>query len=184
LLLKVAELAFDALLPTPGAGTFKFTDVLRNEREMARVFEAFVRNFYRLEQAEFKVEPLTIAWDALPITLGPCDRLPNMRADVFLRSAKRQIIIDTKYYAEALQTYHGATSFRSENLYQLFSYLKNHSARIPQWVRLDGMLLYPQVGTQLDARYEIKGHALRIATVDLSLPWQEIDQRLRALVAD
>lgn len=182
LLLKVAELTFDASLPTSEPGQFKFADVLRDEREMARVFEAFVRNFYRLEQNEFRVEPLAIAWDAVPLAQGADDRLPSMRVDVFLHSADRQIIIDTKYYAEALQTYQGATSFRSNNLYQIFSYLKNHSARVPKGMQLDGMLLYPQVGGHLDASYAMQEHVVRIATVDLSTPWVEIDRRLQGII--
>jgi 5-methylcytosine-specific restriction enzyme subunit McrC len=184
LLLKVAQLAFDALLPVPGTGTFKFQDVLRNEREMARVFEAFVRTFYRLEQSQFRVEPLTIAWDAVPLEHGLGDRLPTMRVDVFLRSPERQIIIDTKYYVEALQSHQGVTSFRSENLYQLFSYLKNYQIRVPPEARLDGMLLYPQVGAQFDARYAIQHHEVRISTIDLGRAWLDIDRRLRELVAN
>jgi 5-methylcytosine-specific restriction enzyme subunit McrC len=183
LLLKVAQLAFDLLLPVPGAGAYKFQDITRNEREMARVFEAFVRNFYKLEQSSFKVEPLTINWDAVPLERGEGDRLPSMRVDVFLRSPQRQLIIDTKYYFDALQMHHGAHSFRSENLYQLFSYLKNHNVRIPSGTQLDGMLLYPQVGSQFDAQFAIQGSTVRLATVDLGRPWHEISERLLGLIA-
>ncbi len=45
--MRVAELAFHSLLPTEGGIGFKFYDVLRDERKMAGIFEAFVRNFYR-----------------------------------------------------------------------------------------------------------------------------------------
>jgi 5-methylcytosine-specific restriction enzyme subunit McrC len=182
LLLKVAQLAFDMLLPVPEAGAYKFQDITRDEREMARVFEAFVRNFYKLEQSEFRVEPLTITWDALPFDHGEGDRLPSMRVDVFLRAPRRQIIIDTKYYLEALQTHQGVTSFRSENLYQLFSYLKNHNVRITSGTQLDGMLLYPQVGSQFDAQFAIQGSMVRLATVDLGRPWREISERLIRLI--
>ena len=182
LLLKVAQLAFDMLLPISGAGAYQFQDIARNEREMARVFEAFVRNFYKLEQSEFKVEPLTITWDALPLEHHEGDRLPSMRVDVFLRSPQRQIIIDTKYYLEALQTYQGVNSFRSENLYQLFSYLKNHKVSIPSGTQLDGILLYPQVGSQFDAQFAIQGSGVRLATVDLGQPWREISERLLSLI--
>jgi 5-methylcytosine-specific restriction enzyme subunit McrC len=75
------------------------------------------------------------------------------------------------------------TSFRSENLYQLFSYLKNHNVRIPSGTQLDGMLLYPQVGSQFDAQFAIQGSTVRLATVDLGRPWRDISERLRGLVA-
>lgn len=182
-LLKVARLAFDVLLPSSEPGAFKFQDITRNEREMARVFEAFVRNFCKLEQSEYTVEPLTITWDAIPVNASKGDRLPSMRVDVFLRSPRRQIIIDTKYYVNALQTYQGVSSFRSENLYQLFSYIKNHSVRVLPGTQLDGMLLYPQVGSQFDAQFSIQGNDVRLATIDLGQPWQDISERILGLIS-
>lgn len=182
LLLHISELLFGYLIPTPDGTGHRFKNVLSDEPEMARVFEAFVRNFYRLEQSHYRVEPLTIAWDATPVLVNTGDRLPQMRVDVFLRAPNRQVIIDTKYYAEALQTYHGATSFRSPHLFQLFSYLKNQAPRVPFGSRLDGMLLYPQVGFQLDATYDVQEHKIKIATIDLSMPWQQIATSLLNLI--
>lgn len=181
LLMKVAELAFDCLLPDPRGAGFAFHDVMRDERKMARVFEDFVRNFYRSEQSEFAVEPLTIAWDAVRLG-GAAGRLPNMRVDVFLRSKDRRIIIDTKYYANALQSYHDTESFHSGNLYQLFSYLKNAAGHDPSFSAAEGMLLYPRAGAELDERFEIQGHDISIATVDLARPWVAIETRLLSLI--
>ena len=62
------------------------------------------------------VKPLQLEWDAIPIAVVGDARLPTMRTDVYLESHERRIIIDTKYYAEALQERHGTTSFRSDNL--------------------------------------------------------------------
>jgi 5-methylcytosine-specific restriction enzyme subunit McrC len=182
LLLKVAELAFDCLLPDPAGSGFLFQDVLRDEIKMARVFEEFVRNFYRTEQQTFSVEPLTIQWHAVSLETSGLGRLPAMRTDVFLSNAKRQIIIDTKYYASALQIYHGNQSFHSGNLYQLFSYLKNFPAGTSTSHAAEGMLLYPEVQHELDSLYEIQGHRVKIATVDLSKPWPMIEHRLLALL--
>ncbi|TGT11495.1 restriction endonuclease, partial [Mesorhizobium sp. M8A.F.Ca.ET.213.01.1.1] len=125
LLMRVAELAFHSLLPTEDGKRFKFHDVLRDERKMAAVFEAFIRNFYRREQSTFAVEPLLLNWNAEQLSDGGEGRLPAMRVDVFLRSHERRIIVDTKYYADALQTYRGAQTYHSGHLYQLFAYLRN-----------------------------------------------------------
>lgn len=182
LLLKVARLLHDQLLPLPGEAGSAFRDVLRDEREMARVFEAFVRNFYRCEQSEYRVEPLTIKWDAEPIGEDCSNLLPQMRVDVFLKSAERHLIIDTKYYARALQTYHGNSSFHSGNLYQLFGYLRNYEAQSDCSSDVDGMLLYPQVGEELDAKFGIHGHVVRVATLDIARPWPEIHDRLLSLI--
>lgn len=183
LLLKVAELAFDCLLPDPAAGGFAFHNVLRDETKMARVFEDFVRNFYRAEQREFVVAPLTISWDAIEVsTTGP-GRLPTMIVDVYLRSAQRRLIIDTKYYAKALQqSLYGSESFQSANLYQLFSYLKN-AAVDPAFGGCEGMLLYPQVGQPLTEIFSIQGHQVTVATVNLDQPWRRVSDALLALLS-
>ena len=181
-LLNVARLAFDCLLPLQNGQGFRFDDVLRDERKMAAVFEEFVRNFYRTEQSELRVEPLTIAWDDDPVSVTGAGRLPGMRVDVFLRSATRRVIIDTKYYANALQTYHGSESFHSGNLYQIFSYLKNAAGADPAFVGAEGMLLYPAVGVKLREKFRIQGHDVTVATLDLAKPWHEIHQQLLDLV--
>lgn len=181
-LLNVARLAFDCLLPLQNGQGFRFDDVLRDERKMAAVFEEFVRNFYRTEQSKLRVEPLTIAWDAYPISVTGVGRLPGMRVDVFLRNAARRIIIDTKYYANALQAYHGSESFHSGNLYQLFSYLKNAAGADPSFEGAEGMLLYPAAGVELHEKFRIQGHDVTVATVDLAKPWQEVHQQLLDLV--
>ncbi|MFM7009522.1 MAG: 5-methylcytosine-specific restriction endonuclease system specificity protein McrC [Betaproteobacteria bacterium] len=180
-LLKVAELAFDCLLPDPSGHGFAFYDVLRDERKMARVFEDFVRNFYRAKQSEFVVEPLTINWDAVR-TSGSVSRLPNMRVDVFLRSPQRRIIIDTKYYANALQSYYDVESLHSGNLYQLFSYLRNAAGGDADFDGATGMLLYPCAGRALDEAFDIQGHPVKVATLDLAIPWTQIEDRLLDLV--
>lgn len=181
-LLKVAELAFNCLLPRPDGRGFRFEDVTRDEKKMARVFEEFVRNFYRTEQREFSVLPLTIAWDARPVSLSGVGRLPSMRADVYLRSSSRKIIIDTKYYTKALQSYHQVESFHSGNLYQLFSYLKNAAGQDPGFGSCEGVLLYPWAGRALRERYVVQGHEITLATLDLSQPWHQVASQLQHLL--
>lgn len=182
LLLKVAELAFDCLLPDPTGAGFRFHDVLRDERKMARVFEDFVRNFYKAEQRDFAVLPLTISWDAVPISTTGAGRLPSMRVDVFLKAPTRSIIIDTKYYTDALQSYHGSESFHSGNLYQLFAYLKNAAANDPSLAGAEGVLLYPAVNKRLDERFLVQGHELKVATIDLAQSWKGIEGDLHSLI--
>ena len=182
LALKVAELAFDCQLPEVDGSGFSFMDVLRDERKMARVFEDFLRNFYRLEQSVLRVAPLQMEWDAVPVRVSAGDRLPTMRTDVFLTSPSRQIIVDAKYYSEALQSHLGAESFRSGNLYQLFAYLRNAAQRDPKLSSVEGMLIYPESGRTIDAVYDVHGHRVRLATVDLSLPWRQISHNLLGLL--
>jgi 5-methylcytosine-specific restriction enzyme subunit McrC len=181
LLIKVAELAFDCLLPDPRGEGLAFIDVLHDAHKMGRVFQDFVRNFYKAEQRHYSVEPLTIAWDAVRLAPSGWGRMPDMRVDVFLRSVERRIIIDTKYYPEALQSYFDSMSFHSDNLYQIFSYLKNAAAH-DGYTDIEGMLLYPCTEYSLDEAFIIQNHPVRIATVDLNQPWPLIGRRLLSLV--
>jgi len=48
---------------------------------------------------------------------------------------------------------------------------------------VEGMLLYPTVGTSLDLKYRLQGHSIRIATVDLNSDWKSIHNRLLELIA-
>jgi 5-methylcytosine-specific restriction enzyme subunit McrC len=182
LLLKVAQLAFECLLPRPDGHGFRFEDVTRDEKKMARVFEEFVRNFYRREQRAFAVEPLTISWDAEPLSLSGAGRLPSMRVDVYLRSSSRRIIIDTKYYANVLQSHHEVESYHSGNLYQLFSYLRNAAGKDPAFTTAEGVLLYPWSGKALRDRYRLQGHEVTLATLDLSQAWPNIASQLHELI--
>ncbi|GAA0728976.1 5-methylcytosine restriction system specificity protein McrC [Sphingomonas japonica] len=184
LLLRICRLAFDLMLPTPGGSGYQFQDVLRDERKMAGVFEAFVRNFYRAEQNIFRVESLQIRWNATPLTLDDTVQLPVMITDIFLTAPTRQIIIDTKYYAEAFQEGRfGSKSFHSGNLYQIFAYLVNAEAKGPNFLKTEGMLLYPTVGDKIAAHYEIAGHVLQLASINLDQSWAAIAADLKALTA-
>ncbi|MCO5792682.1 MAG: hypothetical protein HEQ21_07670 [Blastomonas sp.] len=182
LVLKIAELAFDCLLPIDHGSGYAFHDVLRDEMKMALVFQDFVRNFYLTEQSDFAVLPLTIQWDGELVATTGAGRLPNMITDIYLKGEGRRLIIDTKYYANALQrSQYGSNSFQSGNLYQLFAYLKN-AASDPQFVRCEGMLLYPMNGTTLRETYRIQGHPITVATIDLAQPWPAIADDLLSLI--
>jgi 5-methylcytosine-specific restriction enzyme subunit McrC len=169
-------------LPDEKGSGFAFHDVLRDETKMARVFEDFVRNFYRAEQSDLAVLPLTISWDGEAVATTGTGRLPNMITDIYLKGAGRRLIIDTKYYANALQRgLYGSASFQSGNLYQLFAYLKNAAAD-PLFIRCEGMLLYPINGTALRETYRLQGHPVTVATINLAQPWPAISQDLLSLI--
>ena len=182
LILKVAKLAYDCLLPDPNGAGYAFHDILRDEAKMAKVFEEFVRNFYRAEQTEFAVIPLTIRWDAVELSTTGVARLPAMIADVYLKGPQRRLIIDTKYYAKCLQqSLYGSESFQSGNLYQLFAYLKNAAADAA-FAGCEGMLLYPEVSKSMRERYDVQGHCMTVATINLAQPWQQISDDLLSLL--
>ncbi|SHK07689.1 5-methylcytosine restriction system specificity protein McrC [Hymenobacter psychrotolerans] len=181
-LLNVCELVYHSALPAPEAsGRSRFRDFRRDEVLMARLFEQFVRNFYRLEQRRFRVASETIQWQAEAESEEALALLPAMITDTSLESPDRKIILDTKYYAAALRTRYDQQKLISPHLYQLYAYLQNQPTVPGQ--QLEGILLYPAAAQAVDMRYTLGGHPVRIVTVDLAQPWPQISAALLSLIS-
>ena len=99
-----------------------------------------------------------------------------------MRSPHRTIIIDAKFYREALAGRHGQ-KVRSDHLYQIVTYLQNEIARRPD-TEVAGMLLYPEVGRSLRLKYRLLGIPVLVSTVDLGKEWSTIEDELRQLIDD
>lgn len=180
-LLNVCELIYHSALPSPdAAGATRFRDFRRDEALMARIFEQFVRNFYRLEQRRFRVLSETIQWQAQADAPDALGLLPTMITDTSLESPERKIILDTKYYAAALKPRYNQQKLISPHLYQLYAYLQNQPKTPEQ--QLEGILLYPAATQALDVRYSLGGHPVRIVTLDLGQPWPQIAAELLGLI--
>ena len=180
-LLNVCELIYHSALPEQDtASRTRFRDFRRDERLMAQLFEAFVRNFYRHEQRQFRVLSETIAWQANAEQPEAMHLLPAMITDTTLESASRKIILDTKYYATALRQRYDRQRLIAPHLYQLYAYLQNQPLEAGQ--QLEGILLYPAATQEVDLRYTLGGHPVRIVTLDLNQPWPGIARDLLELV--
>ena len=179
-LLRICELIMVNLLPSEEAGANKFRDFTRDENQMAGLFESFVRNFYRLEQNHFNVSRDIIPWKEVTADERALGLLPKMETDITLRSPERMVVIDTKFYREALTSRFDRKKLVSSNIYQIHAYLDNieHS----EDVLVEGMLLYPVVKHQLDEHYTLHGHPLHVATVNLNQDWHNIRRDLLSLV--
>jgi len=93
----------------------------------------------------------------------------------------RSIILDCKFYKEAMSGWHGGEKLHAGNLYQIYSYLRNAEHR-EGWEDSEGVLLYPAVRASFDHRFEIEGHRVRVLSVDLDRPWTEIHERLLEVI--
>lgn len=180
-LLKVCELCWWSWLPTQ-KGEGRFRDFIRDESRMAKLFEHFVRNFYRREQSSFWAGSEKIRWD-VPEGCIASDVLPQMVTDVTLRADDRVIVIDTKYYKEAMRERYGAWRLQEGNLYQIWTYLTQGRLDTEADRQAEGILLYPAVRQDFDHSWETRGHRMRACSLDLSRPWPEIHGRLLELIA-
>lgn len=178
-LLDVCSIIHNNLLPDERSGRMTFRDFVRDEADLAVLFQKFVANFLRREQDKYRVSSSRLNWNALG-PVADLELLPVMQTDIVLTAPERSIVIDTKFYSKALQQSQFKKTVRSDHLYQIYSYLRNFQLT---GSTLEGMLLYPTVDQSLDLRYVLDGYPVSVRTLNLDQPWQEVRRDLLKLVA-
>ena len=173
-LLKICELVYDNLLVTEDPGKSKFQDFLQDERQMSYLFEEFVRNFYKIEAQDCKVSREDIAWQAIALDEQAQQFLPKMVTDISIEGANSKVVIDTKYYKEALVKHYGQEKIRSDHLFQLNAYLTNLENKGELNTDCSGVLLYPTVKTDLCLSFMFGNHKVTVCTINLNQDWKEI----------
>lgn len=177
-LIDICKFLFDSLLMSRDEKSVeRFTQFNQNTREMAYLFEDFVRNFYKQELLNSKVGSKHILWKASGDDLS---YLPRMETDISIETNGQMIIIDTKFYQNTLSTNLTSEKLISANLYQVFAYISNFESSSIE--KATGILLYPKVDQELNLSYVIAGYPMKIFTVDLSQEWQDIHNRLLEII--
>ena len=181
-LLSVCRLVYECqLVDENRSDRTIFRDLRVDKHKMWRLFEKFVTGFYRREQSEFRVNSGGAGiswWKAEGATDADRTLIPQMVADIVLESKDRRIIMDTKYYGDALDGHFGSAKLKSGNLYQLLTYLWNREATKPDGPKHEGILLYPQVDESVQAEVRLEGFRIQARTINLMQPWQGIHKDL------
>ena len=179
-LLRICEFIHEHWLPDEFGSGNRFRDFEKNG--LARLFEKFVFNFYHRELPDWQVNALTFKWQIESQNEGANDLLPQMKTDVCLHCPGRAIILDTKFYAQALKaSEYGLPKLPPGNLYQLFTYLRQRSSE-PGWEQAEGILLYPRTTQDFAVDFTTHGHRIRALTLDLAQPWKQIHDDLMHIV--
>jgi len=183
-LLQLCQLIHELTLVGEDAGGVEFRDFRRNKKLMWRLFEAFVREFYRVEQNVFRVLPeRKIHWSRVSgRTPREVAYIPEMYSDVLLVGDGRRIILDTKFYGQPTSRRRGTEKLRSANLYQLLAYLESRQSNLPEGPRHEGLLLYAGVDGALAVDITLNGFRIQARTIDLSRPFQVIRHDMLALL--
>jgi 5-methylcytosine-specific restriction enzyme subunit McrC len=182
-LMNVCQIIYENTLPSEEQGNYKFTDFTRDERKMNQLFEAFIRNFYRIEQNKYNiVKKESIEWQFECDALDSFQFVPKMETDITLENSTEKIIIDAKYYRETMTINYDKEKIKSNNLYQLFSYLLNQEDNTPKTENATGILLYPTIEKDYDLQYKYKTHSIEIRTINLNSNWKLISNRLKEII--
>lgn len=166
------------------SGNYEFVDFQRDRKRLAKLFETFIRKFYAKMLLNWTVSAEEIKWK---LDSGESILLPGMHTDISLKHEIRKIIIETKFYEKALlpDRWGGCDKFNSKHLYQLFAYLCNLEGNNskPLNKTAEGMLLYP-VNTEIIPKLDVvvKGHRMRVESIDLNQDWRCIEKCLMELI--
>lgn len=188
MMVKVAELALDLVLPSETAGKGRLTRLDRDELLLRRIFEKAVAGFYRHElhgRDGWSVRPqATLRWQAELPTSGLMPLLPSMAADIVLQHEQsRRIVLDTKFTSIITSRPYGGAGFKSAHLYQIYAYLRSQAGCGDLLAeQAEGILLHPALDRHLDEAVTIQGHRMRFVTVDLTSSTKEMRAALLDLV--
>ncbi len=151
---------------------------------MSRLYEKFLLEYYSKECPEIKAAASQIPW-ALDDGIGTM--LPVMQSDITLTKGSDVLIIDAKYYTHTTQTQFNSHSVHSNNLYQIFTYVKNKEAGFSEQPHtVSGMLLYARTDEEIqpDREYQMSGNRISVKTLDLNRDFSEITAQLKKIVND
>lgn len=188
LMVAVAKLALDQILPAETEGPTKLSRLERDEVRLRQIFEDAVAGFYRHEldaRDDWRVHPQArMYWQQSEGTAGIASLLPSMAADIIIdQGDRRRMVIDTKFTGIITLGAYNNERFKSGHLYQLYAYLRSQEGRDPLSHSAGGILLHPSLDRDIDERVMIQGHEVRFVTVDLALPGDGVRQRLREIVS-
>jgi 5-methylcytosine-specific restriction enzyme subunit McrC len=147
-----------------------------------KIYERFVANFYRFHLKDWDVNAQKrLDWHARENN----EHLPLMIPDLILQenSSGRMLILDTKFTAQSLvENQWGKPIYDSLHLYQVYAYLKSQEHLSEAHRAAVGILLYPAVEQTFSEKVRLQDHIIRIESVDLAVPWQEIERQLMGLI--
>lgn len=181
MIISVCYLVVKGLLQTTSDGQMKLMDFL-DEQRINRLYEKFILEYYKKHYSQLKPSASQIPW---ALDDGDGDLLPIMQSDIQLQKENTILIIDAKYYSRTTQMHFDKYTIHSNNLYQIFTYVKNREYQFDKSkCKVSGMLLYAKTDeqTQPDNIYQIYGNQISVRTLDLNKPFDEIEDQLDLIV--
>jgi len=183
MLISICYLVVKGLLQSNTSGATKLMDFL-DEQRMCRLYERFILEYYRKEHPGIKASASQIPWQ---LDDDYSFMLPVMQTDIMLSKGNTTLIIDAKYYAHTTQEQYGVHTLHSNNLYQIFTYVKNKDAEYGEEPHtVSGMLLYAQTDEAVQPQnvYHMGGNQISVRTLNLNCSFEELASQLDGIVAE
>ena len=178
MLLSICYLVIKGLLQTSNGSKYKLSRFFDDD-QMHKLYEKFILEYYRKEYPSLNVSAAQIPWwlDEESDSL-----LPVMQSDITIKQDDKVLIIDAKYYSHNTATRFDKRTLISDNLYQIFTYVKNYDTR--RSGNVSGLLLYAQPDDDIavNSSYMMSGNKIAVKTLNLDLPFKEISEQLDEIV--
>jgi 5-methylcytosine-specific restriction enzyme subunit McrC len=181
MLIGICYLVYNGLLQTQTDGTTKIMDFF-DEQRMCRLYEKFLLEYYRKEHPKLSANASQITWQ---LDDSENQLLPKMQTDIMLSQENNILIIDAKYYSHMTQRQYGTNTLHSNNLYQIFTYVKNKEFELKNCEHtVSGMLLYAQTDEDIipNNTYQMSGNQISVRTLNLNQDFSRIAESLDDIV--
>lgn len=166
-----------------------------NSRYMSELYENFIFRYYLTEFKEKNIKcyhKSNINWKLDKDNKGNIEMLPKMETDIMLTCGNKILIIDAKYYPNYTRKKYNneeiisKDKLISENLYQIFSYVKNKNLENKN-NEVSGMLLYAKTNkdnTDINETYKMSGNKISVRSLDLTCNFKDIEKQLNEIVEE
>lgn len=181
MIISICQLIIEGMLITTEDGVYKLASFI-DEQKMCRLYEKFILEYYIKHYPMLTVSASQIPWN---VDDGVRTMLPVMQSDIHLQKGNTVLIIDAKYYSRTTQVQFNKHTLHSNNMYQIFTYVKNRDYAFGDVAhKVSGMLLYAKTEEEIqpDNVYQMHGNQITVKTLDLNLPFTEIRKQLSQIV--
>ena len=183
MLIGICQLVLEGMLLTTDKGEYRLATFIKPEL-MSKLYEKFILEYYNQEHNELDARASQIPWG---LDDGVDTLLPVMQTDITLTKDEKTLIINAKYYSSTLQQHFDRMTIYSNNLYQIFTYVKNKEVELKnkQPHEISGMLLYAKTDEEIypDNDYKMSGNRIGVHTLDLNVEFSQIREQLDGIAA-
>ena len=183
MIISICYLVIKGLLQTNADGKMRMMDFF-DEQRSCRLYEKFILEYYRKEYPQLSASASQIPW---ALDDDNSEMLPIMQSDIMLTKDDKVLIIDAKYYTQSTQSQFDVHTLHSNNLYQIFTYVKNKEVQLKDVPHeVSGMLLYAKTDdlVQPNGNYSMSGNKISAKALDLNCDFAEISKQLDSMATE
>lgn len=181
-LIIICQFIVKGVLQTSESGSTKVEDFFENN--LPRLYEKFILEYYKKEYPMLDVSASQIKWK---LDDDNDFMLPLMQSDIMISNKNKTLIIDAKYYSKIFTQRFDKSNINSDNLYQIFTYVKNKNLeyKCPTH-EVSGMLLYAKTDEDIapNNTYKMSGNRISVKNLDLNSDFTNIAKNLNSIIDD